>query len=185
MRVANRAARLAAQISLLLALASTSGFLLVRPYIDNEETLFDEGRVTEVVGKGPVTIGKVEWKLDSLEAYTRLVDEDGKEISMSRPAGSVIIVAKATVKPLEGVYLKNRGFSCSANLRDDRGNTWQTKSPYKFPLPTYCTNDDFPFTINQARQIAQVYVVPKSAVPHLSGIVVQNLDERRRVILTP
>ncbi|TCC52970.1 hypothetical protein E0H75_04305 [Kribbella capetownensis] len=182
----HRAVRWGVQLALLLALLSTSSFLMLRDYIDNDEELFDEGRVTEVVKQGPVTIGDVEWKLDSLETYTTLVNDEGEEISLDdKPAGSVIVVAKMTVTPLDGLYMKENGFSCSANLRDDRGNLWQTKQPFKFALPTYCTNEDQPFYRNKPGVLAGVYVVPESAVPHLTGVVVQNLAERRRIILTP
>jgi hypothetical protein len=37
---------------------------------------------------------------------------------------------------------------------------------------------------NRTAQLAQVYVVPKSAVPHLVGITTESSDERRRVLLT-
>ena len=62
-------------------------FVLLRSYLDDEERLYDEGRITEVVqGPGPVTIGNVEWKLDTLQAYTQLVDDEGEEIEPG-PAG--------------------------------------------------------------------------------------------------
>jgi len=185
MRLANCAVRLAAQISLLLGLLSTSAFLLTRTYLGDDEQIYNDGAITEVVSKGPVTIDNVEWKLDSLQTYTKLVDDEGEEISLGQPAGAVIIVATATVTPLDGLYMKDNGFSCSADLRDDRGNVWEGQQPYGYPVPTYCSDDDHPFTRNKPAKIAQVYVVPASAVPHLTGIQVENLEERRRVLLTP
>ena len=181
----NRASRLGAQISLLLALVATGTYVLLRPYLDDQERLYDQGRVDEIVKQGPLTIGHVEWKLDSLKAYTKLIDDEGEEISMGQPAGSVIMVATLTVTPREGLYLKDHGFSCSATLRDDRGNNWAGQQPFDFPLPTFCSDDDHPFTMDKPGQVAQVYVVPASAVPHLTGLVLENLDERRRVLLTP
>ncbi|MEU4605144.1 hypothetical protein AB0F43_19355 [Kribbella sp. NPDC023972] len=188
MRIADRAARLAAQISLLLALASTSAFLVARGYVDNDEQLYNNGRITEVVPQGTsVTVGDVEWKLDSLEAYTRLVGTEGKEItSLTKPAGSMIVMAKVTVTPRDGVRMEENGFTCDAKLHDDRGNVWENQQVYTdFPLPTYCTDDEFPFTRNKSRQVAQLFVVPASAVPHLNGIMVGDLSERRIALLTP
>lgn len=186
MRVANRAFRLAAQISLLVGLLSTSGFLVTRTYLGDEEQVYNDGTVNEVASKGgPVTIDHVEWKLDSLETYTRLVDDEGEEISMGQPAGAVIIVAKATVTGLDGLYMKDNGFTCSANLHDDRGNVWQAQQAFGYPLPTNCTDDDHPFTRNKPGQVAQIYIVPASAVPHLTGIVVETRDDFRRVLITP
>jgi hypothetical protein len=185
MRLANRAVRLAAQISLLLGLLSTSAFLLTRTYLGDDEQIYNDGAITEVVSKGPVTIDNVEWKLDSLQTYTKLVDDEVEEISLCQPAGAVIIFATATVTPLDGLYMKDNGFSCSADLRDDRGNVWEGQQPYGYPVPTYCSDDDHPFTRNKPAKIAQVYVVPASVVPHLTGIQVENLEERRRVLLTP
>jgi hypothetical protein len=76
------------------------------------------------------------------------------------------------------------GFTCEAMLRDDRGNLWKSQSAYGYPLPTYCGDDDHPFTRNKTGRIAQVYVVPQSAVPHLTGIQVEDSVARRRVLLT-
>jgi hypothetical protein len=186
MRLANRAARLAAQTSLLLALASTSAFLVGRGYLDNDEQLFKNGRITEVVPQGtPVTVGDVEWKLDSMQAYTRLVNTEGEEItSLDQPAGSMVVMAKLTVTARDGVRIEENGFTCEAKLRDDRGNVWEDEDVYTdFALPTYCSNDDFPFSRNKPRQVAKLFVVPASAVPHLNGIIVGDLKERRNVLL--
>jgi hypothetical protein len=184
-RIASRASRLTLQIALLMALLATGVFVMVRPYLDDDERLFDQGRINKVISKGPVTVGHVDWQLDSLQAYTRLVDNEGEEISLGAPAGSVIIVAKLTVTPRAGLYLKDRGFSCAAALRDDRGNMWDSQQAFGFPLPTYCSDDDHPFTMNKPGTVAQIYVVPKTAVPHLTGVVVGQLEERLRVLITP
>jgi hypothetical protein len=185
MNLSARAFRWTAQISLLLILTGISAYLTVFNYLGNKERVFREGPVTEVVGHGPVEIAKVRWQLDSLQPYTRLVDTDKKEIELDHPAGSVIIVAKVSVTPLDGLKM-NDGFTCEAKLRDDRGNVWEDSSVFGFELATYCGDDDRPIERNQTGQIAQVYVVPASAVPHLVGIQVedQSIDVLRRVLLT-
>jgi hypothetical protein len=180
----NRAIRLTAQASVLLTLLALSAFLLLRTYLGDEERAYNDGAVTEVVGREPVTIGKVRWKLDSLQPYTQLADAEHKKIDLEQPAGSVIILVTASITPLDGLKMGSSGFTCSALLRDDRGNLWKSQSAYGYPLPTYCGDDDHPFTRNKTGRIAQVYVVPQSAVPHLSGIQVENSEEQRRVLLT-
>jgi hypothetical protein len=184
MKTSQRTMRLAAQISLLVALLATSSYLIVRTYLGDEEQIYNNGAVDEVVSQGPVVIGKVEWKLESLRPWTQLVDAEKKPIELDQPAGSVVIVAKIAITPKDGLKLDSDGFGCSAVLRDDRGNLWKSQSAYGFALPTYCGDDDHPFTRNKVGQLAQIYVVPKSAVPHLTGIQVEDLDERRRVLIT-
>jgi len=185
MRTLNKASRLGAQISLLLALMATGSFVMLRPYLDDQEQLFKQDRIDQVVKQGPVTVGHVDWKLDSLKASTTLVDDEGEEISMDKPAGSVIMLAKLTLTPRKGLYLKDGGFSCGAVLRDDRGNAWESQQAYGYPLATYCSDDDHPFAMNKPGTVVQIYVVPASAVSHLTGLTVENLDERRRVLITP
>jgi hypothetical protein len=185
MRSASKASRLAVQLGLLVALVAAGTFVMLRPYLSDDERIFDEGRINKVISQGPVTVGHVEWKLDSLKAYTTILDKDGEKISMGEPAGSIIIVATLTVTPRPGVFLKDRGFTCDALLRDDRGNTWDSEQPFDYPLPTYCGDDDHPFTMDKPAQVAKVYLVPKSAVPHLTGVTVEQLDERMRVLITP
>jgi len=185
-RTANRAVRLTVQISLLLALLSGSVFVMLRSYLSDDERIYNEGRINQVVSQGgPVTVADVEWKLDSLESYTRLTDDEGEEISLDAPAGSVIIVATVTVTPGEAVYLKNGGFTCNASLRDDRGNSWPSANAFDFALPTSCSDDEHPFTRGKDGKIAQVFVVPGTAVPHLTGIIVEDLAERNRVLIKP
>jgi hypothetical protein len=184
MTKSQRVARLAAQISLLVALIATSAFLLLRTYLADDDKLFRQGEITEVVQQGPVTVGKVEWKLESLEVYTQLVNAEKEKVKLEQPAGSVVIVAKASVTALDGVRMTENGFTCSAKLRDDRGNVWKTQSPYGLAMATSCSDSDFPFTRNKAGEVAQIFVVPESAVPHLSGIQVEDLSEFRRVLMT-
>lgn len=180
MRGSQRVLRLAAQISLLVALAGTSTVLLLRPYLDDDgERIYRQGTVSEVT-QGPVTIDHLRWKLESLDVYTQLVDEKKERIPLEQPAGSVVILAKIAITPLPGVSSAN----CSAKLRDDRGNLWGSQYASGFALPTSCTDDDHPFKLNQTGQLAQVFVVPESAVPHLTGIQVENQREYRRVLIT-
>ncbi|MEU4196667.1 hypothetical protein AB0E69_32500 [Kribbella sp. NPDC026611] len=183
--IASRAVRLTMQVALLLALLAGSAFVLLRPYLNDDERLFDEGRIDTVLKQGPVTVGHVEYKLDSLKVYSKLADKDGEEISVGAPAGSVYIVALLTVTPREGLYLKDKGFRCDVALRDDRGNSWSEQQAYGFPYPTYCSDNDHPFTMDKPGQVAQIFTVPASAVPHLTGVVVDDLGERRRVLITP
>jgi len=185
MRTATRATRLAVQIALLVAVLATGVFVMLRPYLGDQEQVFRQGRIDQVVSKGPVTLANVEWKLESLKAYTRLVDDEGEEISLDAPAGSVIMLATFTVTPKEGLYLKDGGFSCGATLQDDRGNTWEGQSAFGLKIPTACSDDDHPFTMDKPGTVAQVYVVPSSAVPHLTGLVVEDSEAYRRVMITP
>jgi hypothetical protein len=188
MRGLNRAARLGARISLLLALIATSAYLLSRGYLGDEEQVWNQGNLTERVDHGgPVTIGHVEWKLDSLQPYTRIVDDKQEEIGMSAPAGSILMVAKLTATPRAGLYLKDGGFSCGANLLDDRGNVWeQGNHTSDWVLPTDCTSTDkVKFAIDKPAQIAQIFVIPVSAVSHVIGISIQDRDDFRRVLITP
>ncbi|MFK4083333.1 hypothetical protein ACI2LF_04435 [Kribbella sp. NPDC020789] len=185
MKDATRAARLAAQISLLLVLLATGCFLTLKTYLGDPEQNYNDGAIDHVVAKGPVTIGQVGWQLDSLAVYTRLVDEKGKELSLSRPAGAVIVVAQLRVTPLDGLRLEEGGFLCATSLRDDRGNIWPTTNAYDYPVPTDCSDDDHPMVRNKANKIAQVFVVPQEAVPHLQGLIVTNRDEYERFLITP
>jgi hypothetical protein len=105
---------------------------------------------------------------------------------VDHPAGSVIILVKVSVTPLDGLKMNDGAFTCEAKLRDDRGNVWEDTSVFGLDLATYCGDDDRPIRRNQTGQIAQVYVVPASAVPHLVGIQVEdsNYEVLRRVLLT-
>jgi hypothetical protein len=171
------------QVALLLVLLSLSAYLMLRTYLDDEERRFNDGTVTEVVGRGPVEIGHIKWKIDSMQAYTRLVDDQKEPIDLDVPAGATIVLVKISITPLDGLRINN-GFTCEATLRDDRGNTWKKQDAYGLALPTYCGDDNHPIKRNHTGQIAQVYVVPKSAVPHLVGITTEYQEDLRRVLLT-
>jgi hypothetical protein len=184
-RAATRASRLIVQISLLVSLLAVGLFVLLQPYLSDDERIHEEGRIDEVVSQGPVTVQSIEWKLDSLKAYTKLVDEDGEAIEVDAPAGSVIVVAAFTVTPRKGLMLKEQGFSCEAKLVDDKGNIWDDQLVSGYTLPTYCADNDHPHTMDKPGKVAQVYVVPKSSVPHLTGVTVEDFYIHRRVLITP
>jgi hypothetical protein len=171
------------QVALLLVLVSLSSYLLLRTFLDDEEQRYNAGTVTEVVGRGPVDIGHINWKLDSMRAYTKLVDSEKRPIELDVPAGAMIVLVKISITPLDGLKI-NDGFQCAAMLRDDRGNTWKSQDAFRLALPTFCGDSEHPIERNHTGKIAQVYVVPKSAVPHLVGITTEYRDDFRRVLLT-
>ena len=185
MNLASRASRLAVQATVLAALLGLGVFTMVHPYLSDDEQMYNQGRIDEVVRQGPVTVQDIEWKLDSLQAYTALLNEDGEAISLDAPAGSVIVLATLTVTPRKGIMLKDRGFSCDALLRDSKGNTWDDTLATGYPLPTFCGDDDHPFTMDKPAKIAKVYIVPKSVVPNLVGLTVEDFYIHRRVLITP
>ncbi|NUR94361.1 MAG: hypothetical protein HOV67_03785 [Kribbellaceae bacterium] len=185
MNAGGRASRLVVQVLVLAALLATGTYVTVRPYLNNDERIYEEGRIDQVVSQGPVTVSNVEWKLDSLKAYTTILDDKGEPIDLAGPAGTTIVVASITVTPKRGTYLKDRGFTCDAVLRDSKGNTWDDTQAYGYPLPTYCGDDDHPFTMDKPAQIAKIYIVPKNDVPNLIGITTEDFYLHKRVLITP
>ncbi|TDX08735.1 hypothetical protein [Kribbella sp. VKM Ac-2566] len=185
MNLASRASRLAVQIALLIALLGVGTFTVLHPYLSDGERIYNQGRIDEVVSQGPVTVQDIEWKLDSLKAYTSVLNEDGEAIQLDAPAGSIFVLATLTVTPRKGLHLDDRGFSCDALLRDSKGNTWDDTLATGYPLPTFCGDDDHPFTIDKPGKVAKVYIVPKSAVPNLIGLTVEDFYVHRRVLITP
>ncbi|MDX6292684.1 MAG: hypothetical protein QOH50_1759 [Kribbellaceae bacterium] len=183
MTAKNVLVRRISQVALLLVLLSLSAYLMLRTYLDDEEQRFNDGTVTEVVGRGPVEIGHIKWKIDSMQAYTKLVDDQNEPIDLDVPAGATIVLVKISITPLDGLRINN-GFHCEAMLRDDRGNTWKKEDAYGLALPTFCSDGDHLIKRNHTGQIAQVYIVPKSAVPHLVGITTEYPEDFRRVLLT-
>ncbi|TWD80601.1 hypothetical protein FB561_1684 [Kribbella amoyensis] len=188
MKLSDRAFRLTAQAALLVTLLGLSAFLLLRTYLGDDERVFEEGAVTEVVSKGPVTIDNVTWKLDSMQPYTTLVDKDKKAIKLdNQVAGTTVVVVTSELTVLEARRYNDGGFTCDAMLRDDRGNVWKSQSVFRdFPLPTYCSDNDNPIKRNEPTKIAHVFVVPSSAVQHLTGIQVESTEvgDFRRVLFT-
>lgn len=185
MNLGSRATRLVGQILVLTALLAAGTFMMLRPYLTDTERIYEEGRIDEVVNKGPVTVSDVEYKLDSLKAYTTILDDKGEAIELDAPAGTVIVVATLTVTPREGTYLKDHSFTCDAALRDSKGNTWDDTQAYGYPLPTYCGDNDHPFTMDKPAQVAKIYIVPKNDVPNLIGVTTEDFYIHRRVLITP
>jgi hypothetical protein len=183
--LASRASRLVVQISLMVALLGLSVFTVLQPYLSDEEDLYKQGRIDEVVTQGPVTVQSIEWKLDSLKAYTSVLNEDGEPIKLDAPAGSIFVLATLTVTPRKGLQLDDQGFSCEAKLRDSKGNVWEDTLATGYPLPTFCGDDDHPFTMDKPGKIAKVYIVPKSVVPDVIGLTVEDFYIHRRVLITP
>jgi len=187
MRVARIATR-TSKLALLVMLTALAVFLISRTYIGTQDAGTTKA-VTEIVDRGPVVVDDIEWKLDSLKAYTRLVDEDKEQIDIDVPAGATIVVAELTVKALQGARISD-GYTCEAELRDDRGYTWESESAFGFKLPTYCGDRDFPFERNVPNKVAKIYVVPKDAVPHLLGVVtppssIGSPTDGKRVLIRP
>ncbi|TCC11773.1 hypothetical protein [Kribbella soli] len=185
MNLASRASRLVVQISLMIALLGVGTFSVVHPYLSDDEDLYKQGRIDEVVSQGPVTVQSIEWKLDSLKVYTAILNEDGEAIDLAAPAGSTYVLATLTVTPRKGLQLDDRGFSCEAKLHDSKGNIWEDTQATGYPLPTFCGDDDHPFTMDKPGKVAKVYVVPKSDVPNLIGLTVEDFYIHRRVLITP
>lgn len=185
MNFGNRATRLTIQILVMIALLAVGVVVLLRPYVTDDEDLYKQGRIDEVVSKGPVTVASVEWKLDSLKVYTSILDDEGEAIDLDGPAGSTLVLATLTVTPKKGLYLKDHGFTCDALLRDSKGNTWDDTQATGYPLPTFCGDNDHPFSMDKPAKIAKVYIVPKSAVPNLIGLTTEDFYLHRRVLITP
>jgi hypothetical protein len=183
--LASRASRLTVQLSLMVALMGLGVFTVVRPYLSDDEDLYKQGRIDEVVSQGPVTVQSIEWKLDSMKAYTSILNEDGEAIELDAPAGSIFVLATLTVTPRKGLQLDDQGFSCDAKLRDSKGNLWDDTQATGYPLPTYCGDDDHPFTMDKPGKVAKVYIVPKNDVPNLIGLTVEDFYIHRRVLITP
>jgi hypothetical protein len=182
----DRTLRLTAKLSLLVALASLSTFLLVRTYLGDPETIYKEGTVTETVAKGPVTLENVRWEVEKMQPYTQLLDEDGRRVGLQNNVpGSVVIAVHVTVTPLPGLdRMSGGGFVCETQLRDDRGNVWKNQDLSSTLGPSSCSDDDHPLKLNQPNKLVKLYVVPASAVPHLVGIQVGSSDEFRRALIT-
>jgi hypothetical protein len=186
MRLSDRALQLTARVSLLIALASLSAFLLVRTYLGSPETIFKEGTVTETVSRGPVTLEKVRWHLGTMQVYTHLADEDRRKVVLDNNVpGSVVVAVHLAVTPLDGVdELSSGGFLCETHLRDDRGNIWKNQDVATELGPSSCSDDDHPLKLNQPNKLVKLFVVPADAVPHLVGVQVAAPYEYRRALIT-
>ncbi len=176
------------RISLLVLLLAVGGFLTVRMELADEDTFKKEAPVTEVVAKGSAEVDDVKWQLDSLKVYTRLLDEKNEEVEVEVPDGAVIVYATITLTPTERTKL-NDGFTCDAALMDDRGNVWEDEDAFGIALPTFCGDDELKIVRGKPLKVAKVYVIPKTAVPHVLGLVTPPRDntsaERRLLLLRP
>lgn len=179
--------RIATQVGLLVTLLALSVFLGVRTTLGSQNTVEKRGPVTKVVKKGPVTVENVVWRLDQLQVFTRLVNEDKEPVELEVPDGATIVKATLTLTATERTRL-NKGFSCDAMLRDDRGNVWEDKDVSGVELPTFCGDYELKIERSKPFKIVKIYVVPKEAVPHLVGLVtpeVGNTSADERVLITP
>lgn len=186
MTASGRLVTLTSRFALLLTLVVAAVYLMTSPYLDDTQTT-EENEVTGVVRAGPVAVnGEVEWELLSLRAYTRLVKKDGKQATIDVPSGATIVVAELSAKALAGAKVDEDGFLCAVELRDDRGSTWPEQGVFGLPTPTSCSDFEHPFKRGVAGKVAKVFVVPKSAVPHLTGVVAPPVGTRsdNRVLIT-
>ncbi|WP_328989724.1 hypothetical protein OG394_26145 [Kribbella sp. NBC_01245] len=177
---------LAGRIALVLCLFALSVYFVVRPFLgDDYENMQRAKAINQVVERGgPVKVDGIEWKVNSMKAYTRLLNEDREAIDLDVPAGAIVVVVEATVTADKTVVVDGEGYSCNAELADDRGNRWEEKSAYGYTMPTYCTNSDNPAKREVPFKVAKIFLVPKSAVPHLLGIIVppETRTEQRTLI---
>lgn len=177
---------LAGRIALVLCLFALAVYFVVRPFLgDDYENMQRAKTINRVVERGgPATVDGIEWKVNSMKAYTRLLDTDREAIDLDVPAGAIIVVVDATVKADKTVVVDSDGYACNAELVDDRGNRWEEKSAYDYPTPTSCNASDNPAEREVPYKVAKVFVVPKSAVPHLLGIIVppETRTEQRTLI---
>jgi hypothetical protein len=182
-----RALSLAARIAVLVALVAATVWSIFQPALGAAEKEKDT-TITEVVTKGPVEVGEIQWTLESLRVYTRLADTEGKEVDINVPAGASIVVALMDVKPLDGLVMKDDGFSCDTQLVDDQDNIWKEEgSVYGLTLPTGCADEDHPFTRGKAGKVLKVFVVPAKSVPRLVGLItptIGTLNPEKRVLIS-
>jgi hypothetical protein len=166
-----RVLNLATRITFLIALLALTVWTIYEPTLTEANKRREEA-ITRVVPKGPVDIEGSEWTLESMQVYTRLVDDQRKPVSLDVPAGASIVVAVVAIKPLVGLNMDDGGFSCDAELVDNQNNFWKEQSSvYGLSMPTYCSDDDHPFTRGKANKVMKVFVIPTAAVPNILGVV--------------
>lgn len=182
-----RVVGLVSRVALLLCLVAIATWLTVRTVLGDEDTFEKSSPITEVVKGGPVTVQNVVWKLDSLKAYVRLINEETQEeADVDIPDNAIAVMATFTLTPTERTRIDD-GIYCNTNLVDDRGNVWKEESVFGIQYPTFCGDDDLNIKRGVPFKIAKVYVVPKSAVPHLRGVITPPDDEtsaEERVLIT-
>lgn len=175
------------RFALLVLLAAVAVHLTMRTELADQDTWQKESPITQVVRHGPAEVDEVEWTLDSLKVYTRLLDDRKEEVDVDVPAGAVIVMAVLTLKTTERTIISD-AFTCNAELIDDRGNVWEDADVFGITLPTFCGDDDLDVKRGVPFKVAKVYVIPKSAVPHVTGLITPesgNTSVDRRVLLTP
>lgn len=176
------------RIALLVLLLVLGGFLTVRMELADQDTVEKESPVTEVVANRPAEVEDVWWRLDNLKIYTRLLDKKNEEVEIDVPDGAVIVYAGLTLTPTERTKIDD-GFSCDAELMDDRGNVWEDEDAFGIPTPTFCGDDALEIVRGKPMKVAKVYVVPRTAVPHIVGLITPPRDntsaERRVLLLKP
>jgi hypothetical protein len=183
----SRAVTLVSRFALLLALLSLSVFLAVRTVLGSQDTFEQEIPITQVAKKGPATVDDVVWELDSLQIYTRLVNENKEPVEADVPDGAVIVKAVLKLTATDRTRLDD-GFSCEAQLRDDRGNVWENESVFGVGLPTFCGDSELKIVRGKPFRIAKIYFIPKEAVPHIVGLITPGTDNASaedRLLLTP
>ena len=183
----SRAVTLVSRLALLLMLLSLSVFLAVRAVLGDQDTLEAEIPITQVAKKGPATVDDVVWELDSLQIYTRLVNADKEPVDADVPDGAVIVKAVVKLTATDRTRI-NDGFTCDAQLRDDRGNLWSAASVFGIELPTFCGDSDLRIERGKPFKVAKIYFIPKEAVPHVVGLITPGADNssaEQRLLLTP
>lgn len=179
--------RIASRVGLLLILVSLSVYLGVRTTLGSDDPIGAHAPITKVVKKGPATVDTVVWRLDKLQLYTRLVDDKLEPVDVDVPDGAVIVKVTLTLTATERTKL-NKGFTCEAVLRDDRGNVWEDENAFGIELPTYCGDDDLKIVRGKPFQILKIFVIPKEAVPHIVGVMTpgtNNNSAKERLLITP
>ena len=183
----SRAVTLVSRFALLLALLSLSVFLAVRTVLGSQDTFEQEIPITQVAKKGPATVDDVVWELESLQVYTRLVNQDKEPVDAKVPDGAVIVKAVLKLTATDRTRIDD-GFTCDAQLRDDRGNVWESESVFGIGLPTFCGDSDLKIVRGKPFKVAKVYFIPKQAVTHIVGLITPGTDSssaEERLLLTP
>jgi hypothetical protein len=183
----SRAVTLVSQLALLLMLLSLSVFITVRAVLGDQDTFEKQIPITQVTKKGPATVDDVVWQLESLQVYTRLVNADKEPVDADVPDGAVIVKAVVKLTATDRTRI-NDGFTCDAQLRDDRGNVWSTADVFGIELPTFCGDSDLTIVRGTPFKVAKIYFIPKEAVPHIVGLITPGTDNssaEHRLLLTP
>jgi hypothetical protein len=180
-----------ARISVLVLLLAVATYLTLQSSLgDVDQQIKDQRYISATVSKGPGLVDGIEWRLDSLRTYSRLVSKDGEQLDVELPANATFVVAALSLTPTDRADVNI--VTCEPDLLDDRGNIWEPtkESLYDFVMPTGCYSDDLDFAAGKTVKVAIVYIVPKEAVPHLLGVAAPaagsvDFRDKTRVLLTP